>query len=65
MGEIGGKPGAQIFSSFKCEFQGDTIKEVLGGSNQRKGGDSGIFSNLAEHGNTHKQAAGLSQKDRR
>jgi len=47
MVEIGGKQGAQIFSSFKCEFQGETIKEVLGGSNQRKGGESGIFSNLA------------------
>jgi hypothetical protein len=47
MVEIGGKQGAQIFSSFKCEFQGETIKEVLGGTNQRKGGESGIFSNLA------------------
>jgi len=47
MDEFGGKPGAQIFSSFKCEFQGDTIKEAIGSSNQRMGGDSGIFSNLA------------------
>ena len=60
MGEVGGKPGAQIFSSFKCEFQGDTIKEALGSSNQRKGGDSGIFSNLAYNETTHKPAAGQS-----
>ena len=39
--------GGQIFSSFKCEFQPETVSDIIREGTQRKEGEPvGIFQNL-------------------